>query len=260
MLQQIKSNFQPFTIGQKVWLEARNLKTIYNKKIAPKREGPFQIMNILLPLTYSLQLPPMWHIHNAFHAFLLTPYIIRKFKSTPTPKTSLSIQILTIEPPKLASTPTFPHRVPSIPSFWNETTPCWRINGTDAKLMTLLTSSTWCWTILFDCLLPKWSIFCSFFFLDEFLGKIASDGGPIDKTHPLFYLHHLFTWTILFGQKLAIIGMKTLPIIFGMQLLWMTGMPTSPYQMDGYRLDGLIFLLPQLYWHHKSDDRPNIAK
>jgi len=75
MLQWIKSNFQPFTIGQKVWLEAWNLKTIYNKKIAPKREGPFQITNVLSPLTYSLQLPPMWHIHNAFHAFLLTPYV-----------------------------------------------------------------------------------------------------------------------------------------------------------------------------------------
>jgi len=75
MLQWIKSNFQPFTIGQKVWLEAWNLKTIYNKKIALKREGPFQITNVLSPLTYSLQLPPTWHIHNVFHAFLLTPYI-----------------------------------------------------------------------------------------------------------------------------------------------------------------------------------------
>jgi len=75
MLQRIKSNFQPFTIGQKVWLEAWNLKTIYNKKIAPKREGPFQITNVLSPLTYLLQLPPTWRIHNAFHAFLLTPYI-----------------------------------------------------------------------------------------------------------------------------------------------------------------------------------------
>jgi len=71
----LQRNFQPFTIGQKVWLEAWNLKTIYNKKITPKREGPFQITNILSPLTYSLQLPPTWRIHNAFHAFLLTPYV-----------------------------------------------------------------------------------------------------------------------------------------------------------------------------------------
>jgi hypothetical protein len=75
MLQQITSNFQPFIIGQKVWLEAQNLKTIYNKEIAPKREGPFTITNVLSPLTYSLNLPLMWHIHNVFHTFLLTLYI-----------------------------------------------------------------------------------------------------------------------------------------------------------------------------------------
>jgi hypothetical protein len=74
MLQRITSNFKSFKLGQKVWLEARNLKTIYNKKIEPKREGPFKITKILSPLTYSLNLPPMWHIHNAFHALLLTPY------------------------------------------------------------------------------------------------------------------------------------------------------------------------------------------
>jgi hypothetical protein len=74
MLQRITSNFELFKQGQKVWLEAKNLKMIYNKKIAPKREGPFKITKILTPLTYSLDLPPMWHIHNAFHALLLTPY------------------------------------------------------------------------------------------------------------------------------------------------------------------------------------------
>ena len=54
MLQQIKLNFTPFVIGQNVWLEAKNLKTIYNKKMAPKRKGPFQIMKVLSPLTSHL--------------------------------------------------------------------------------------------------------------------------------------------------------------------------------------------------------------
>ena len=49
--------------------------------------------------------------------------VIRKFKSTPTLKTSPSIQILTIEPPKPASTPTFPRRVPSIPLFLKRNNP-----------------------------------------------------------------------------------------------------------------------------------------
>jgi hypothetical protein len=74
MLQRITSNFEPFKLGQKVWLEARNLKTIYNKKIAPKHEGPFKITKVLSPLTYSLDLPPTWHIHNVFHVLLLTLY------------------------------------------------------------------------------------------------------------------------------------------------------------------------------------------
>ncbi len=75
MLARIKSNYTPFIIGQKVWLEAKNLKMIYNKKMAPKREGPFQIIKVLSPLTFSLNLPTMWQIHNTFHAFLLTPYV-----------------------------------------------------------------------------------------------------------------------------------------------------------------------------------------
>ena len=74
MLRQITSNFESFKLGQKEWLEAKNLKTIYNKKIAPKQEGPFKITKVLSPITYSLNLPPMWRIHNAFHALLLTPH------------------------------------------------------------------------------------------------------------------------------------------------------------------------------------------
>jgi len=38
-------------------------------------------------------------------------------------KTSLSIQILTIEPPKPASTPTFPRCMPSIPLFLKRNDP-----------------------------------------------------------------------------------------------------------------------------------------
>ena len=58
-----------------VWLDSRNLKTGYtSKKIAPKREGPFQIKEVLGPLTYQLELPMRWKIHNVFHATLLMPY------------------------------------------------------------------------------------------------------------------------------------------------------------------------------------------
>ena len=45
MIEQRKSNFVPFKKGDKVWLDSKNLKTIYHKKIKPKQEGPFPIKN-----------------------------------------------------------------------------------------------------------------------------------------------------------------------------------------------------------------------
>ena len=47
--------FTPFAKGDKVWLEARNLKcSIANPKFAPKREGPFTIVKVLSPIMYQL--------------------------------------------------------------------------------------------------------------------------------------------------------------------------------------------------------------
>jgi hypothetical protein len=64
-----------FTVGDRVWLEAKNLKLPYQTpKLAPKRHGPFTIMKHVSPVAYQLQLPPTWTIHNVFHAGLLTPY------------------------------------------------------------------------------------------------------------------------------------------------------------------------------------------
>jgi len=74
MAERRKSNFTPFKKGDKVWLDSRNLKTIYHKKMAPKWEGPFIITEVLGPITYRLQLPASWKIHNVFNATLLWPY------------------------------------------------------------------------------------------------------------------------------------------------------------------------------------------
>ena len=58
-----------------VWLEGTNLKIGYtSKKIAPKREGPFKITEVLRPITYKLKLPDQWKIHPVFDASLLTPF------------------------------------------------------------------------------------------------------------------------------------------------------------------------------------------
>ena len=47
-----QSNFTPFEKNQKVWLDTRNLKMNHHKKIAPKQEGPFEIKEVLGPVTY----------------------------------------------------------------------------------------------------------------------------------------------------------------------------------------------------------------
>ena len=73
--ERIHRNFTPFKKGEKVWLEAKNLKTTHlTKKLAPKQEGPFLVKEVLNPLNYQLSLPKQWRIHPVFHATLLTPY------------------------------------------------------------------------------------------------------------------------------------------------------------------------------------------
>ena len=69
-----KSTFIPFKKGDKVWLDSRNMKTQYNKTMKPKWEGPFIVTEVLGPVTYRLQLPSSWRIHNVFHATLLQSY------------------------------------------------------------------------------------------------------------------------------------------------------------------------------------------
>ena len=64
-----------FEIGAKVWLEGSHLTLPYQtRKLAPKRHGPFTITKRISPVTYKLQLPPAWTIHDVFHTSLLTPY------------------------------------------------------------------------------------------------------------------------------------------------------------------------------------------
>lgn len=64
-----------FSQGQKVWLEAKNLKLPYaHRKLAPKREGPFVISDVMGKVTYKLKLPTGWRVHPVFHASLLSPY------------------------------------------------------------------------------------------------------------------------------------------------------------------------------------------
>ena len=69
-----RSTFISFKKGDKVWLDSRNLKTIYHKKMKQKWEGPFVITEVLSLVTYQLLLLALWQIYNVFSAMLLRKY------------------------------------------------------------------------------------------------------------------------------------------------------------------------------------------
>ncbi len=61
--------------GDLVWLEGRHLRTNQPViKLAPKRHGPFPIVQVMSPVNYRLKLPTQWSIHDVFHINLLTQY------------------------------------------------------------------------------------------------------------------------------------------------------------------------------------------
>ena len=69
-----KGTQEPLEIGQKVWMEGKNLKLKYpNKKLAPKRIGPFEIERKIGATSYKIKLPTKWNIHPVIHQSLLTP-------------------------------------------------------------------------------------------------------------------------------------------------------------------------------------------
>ena len=75
MKEWISSKFCLWKSGDKVWIEGRNLKLYYSsKKLASKREGPFEIIQVISPVAYKLRLPSTWKIYDIFHASLLLSY------------------------------------------------------------------------------------------------------------------------------------------------------------------------------------------
>jgi hypothetical protein len=61
--------------GDQVWLEGKNLCINQpTTKLAPRRHGPFKIIQVMSAVNYCLELPTQWNIHPVFHIDLLTPY------------------------------------------------------------------------------------------------------------------------------------------------------------------------------------------
>ena len=62
-----------FEVGNCIWLEAMNLATDEpSPKLMSKWHSPFPIKDKLSELTYQLELPAHWKIHNVFHVNVLS--------------------------------------------------------------------------------------------------------------------------------------------------------------------------------------------
>ncbi len=68
-----KRNNPGFKVGHLVWLEVTNLSMDEpSPKLASKHHGPFRILEKLSDLTYHLELPLQWKIHDVFHVNVLS--------------------------------------------------------------------------------------------------------------------------------------------------------------------------------------------
>jgi hypothetical protein len=68
-------NMPKYNEGDLVWLEGKNLRINQpTAKLAPRRHGPFKIIQVMSAVNYCLELPTQWSIHPVFHIDLLTLY------------------------------------------------------------------------------------------------------------------------------------------------------------------------------------------
>lgn len=67
-----------FEVGSKVLLSTKFFRPPADKerrrKLSSKYAGPFEIVKVISPVAYQLQLPVGTNVHNVFHASLLRPY------------------------------------------------------------------------------------------------------------------------------------------------------------------------------------------
>src|SRR6267142_3235157 len=70
-----QTKWTPYVKGQKVWSQGTHLSTSHPfVELRPKQLEPFQIIGMVGSVTYRLNLPEKWKIHDAFHATFETVF------------------------------------------------------------------------------------------------------------------------------------------------------------------------------------------
>lgn len=93
---QTKGKSIKYKIGEKVWLEGKNLRPLNRptKKFADKQHGPFEILEKIGRSAYKLQLPQTWsRIHPVFNEVLLSPYHKGQYKQQAKPPTPIQVEV-----------------------------------------------------------------------------------------------------------------------------------------------------------------------
>jgi len=68
-----RSEQPPLEEGSEVWISSHDLSTDRpSPKLEALRFGPYQVEEVMGPLTYRIRLPPHWRVNNVFHRSKLT--------------------------------------------------------------------------------------------------------------------------------------------------------------------------------------------
>ena len=67
-----------YTLGDKVWLDSKYIKTKQNQKLEAKFFEPFRVLHPIGKQAYKLKLFRKWKIHDIFHISLLEQNTTRK--------------------------------------------------------------------------------------------------------------------------------------------------------------------------------------
>ncbi|CAI7808036.1 unnamed protein product [Closterium sp. NIES-54] len=87
-----------FAVGDRIFLDNRNLRLPQDSKLRPLFISPFVIGRALGPLAYRLRLPAHFRMHPSFHVSLLRPYTNPNATFSGHDRTPIPIAVDTDEP------------------------------------------------------------------------------------------------------------------------------------------------------------------